>query len=221
MDIFSAIATGLGAVSSLFGMKKADDEAKRQRNAQKKLLDRQLAAFDKRYQSVMEMEKSGAFDPNKSIELLDKDTARYESIDAGNMAGAYRTAGYQPGDSAIEKGLTAVKTRYRDYRERTANDIRNQKTAQKMSAYNQLDGSGLNTGIAVAGENAARAEASRPNFGAILQSLMPYLNRSGGGASSSSGSSSISLGTGGFMNYQPGYFDMPRYTPGKKINVEF
>ena len=168
----------LGAASIYNNAQQNEMAGRRADNAQKgqdALIGRQTDLFDRLFSMVQDADAGGAFDPTKTLQQMDKDTAQYEARDSGNLAGALRTAGYRPGDSEIGNRLDSVKLKYREERERMGEEIRTGALRNKLAAYAGINPSGLNQGIAVMGQREANYRNQVQSPGGILQGLSPYL----------------------------------------------
>jgi hypothetical protein len=206
----------IGAIGGLLNGKKQADAASAAARSANRLTARQVALFNKMLGMVEQADRSGQFDPEARIAQLERDTARYEAQDLGNLAGAMRVAGYKALDSETGKRLDAVKMQYRADREARDNAIRQSAFAEKLAAYGAINPGQLNGAIAQANrsQELALAQAQASNPAGFLSALMPYLQNSGSGSAAPvSGGSTVSLGSGGYMNYQPGT-GLPQYTPG-------
>lgn len=186
------MALGLGAILSGIGLVKGfldGNSAKKKANAANKranaLTNRQVALFDMLQGIVEAADKGGAFDPERQIAQLEKDTARYEALDMGNTAGALRVSGYRQGDSEIGNRLDAVKLKYRNDLDTMREGIRRQSFFDRLNAYNSINPGLLSAGINQANQNAANAQA-QANANSplnLVSSIMPFLGREGGGSS--------------------------------------
>lgn len=205
------VTLGLGVGSMLLQQmsnRSSQNAQNRALSTQDRLLARQealLAAAEKR---VNEMRESGAFSPERRLDQLDKDTARFESRDAGNLAGALRTSGYKPGDSEVSTRLDAVKTKYRETREGLANQVRREATADEMAAVQGLPAMGqtLNAAIDVYGNRASQHSQDIQSLAPAIPTLADALRGLGGkkGATASAATPGAGrLGTGTMMNYRP------------------
>lgn len=172
------IGPALGAVGALTGAAANDSamrEAKRARRAQDRLTGRQVELFDTILSAVKGADQQGAFDPDRRLERLDEDTARYESRDRGNLAGAMRVAGYQPGDSEIGVRQDTLGLKYRENRERMADDIRTDSIFRKLQAYSMANPGMLNPAIATQGARESNSMAGLQNPAGFFSALMPFL----------------------------------------------
>ena len=132
------INAGLGAASLMSG-KKGQKKAEGQANAagarSLALEQRMTKLWDLLFKRAEDAEKSGQFDPEKRIAALEKDTARYESRDMGNLGGAMAVAGYKPGDSEIGTRMDAVKVKYRSFLDNMREQIRQSSFWDQTRAY--------------------------------------------------------------------------------------
>jgi hypothetical protein len=155
----------------------ADRRQKEAMKGQDALIGMQTDLFKVIKEAVTTAEKMGQFDPERQIAQLDKDVSKNQGRDMGNLGAGMNAAGYRPGDSEIGTRMDAVNLKYRDFRDRTANDIRNNAFTQKLQAYQAIGGQQLNPGIGVMGQRAEMAGQQRGNPGAFWQSLMPFLGQ--------------------------------------------
>ena len=171
--------------------RRAKNQADRSLAMQDRLAMRQIALFDRIQARHQELASSGAFSPERRLDQLDRDTAKYEGRDSGNLAGALRVAGYEPGDSEIGTRLDAVKAKYRGTREGLANQIRREATADEMASLNGQAGAGssLNAAMDVYGNRASQFAADigslDPAVGSLGTALSDILKRKSGSSSSS------------------------------------
>jgi len=178
MGLETALGIG-GAVAGLLSNRennrKQENTAKDQLGQQQQLIDRQTKLFDTLFGAASDADKSGAFDPEKQIDLLNRTTAKYESRDLGNLGGALSIAGYKPGDSEVGVRMDAVKGKYQLERENQESQIRRQSLFDRFNAYNSANGGMLNAGIGTAGQNADRAYSRMQNPANLFQSIIPFL----------------------------------------------
>lgn len=207
---------GLSLINNIIQGNKAQKSANNAAKRAGKLTDRQVALFDQMLGMVNAADASGQFDPTRRLDQLRTDTAEYEGRDLGNLAGAMKVAGYRPGDTEIGGRLDAVKLKYRQDYNRMANDIRDSTFASKIAAYSAINPSQLNSAISQANrsQEMAMAQANANNPANFLGALMPFLNGGGGGGGGGTATPNMSLGTGGYMNFQPGV----GYEPGGGAN---
>lgn len=211
--------------------------AKSAANSQKKVANRIMETYDAMRQVYDQAVASGFFNPETVIQQLESDTARYESRDAGGAAAAYARAGYMPGDTPVERGLSTVKMNYRDYLDRLRLQIRNSKFFDQMNALKMTSPDPSAAGIHANLQQSAEAKAG--GMGQFFQTLMPFLGQPaapqgagrapsapipGGDAATGGGSlptvagpSSWSLGSGGYNNFTPN----PAATKKKVLNTSF
>jgi len=174
---FAAVLGGASLIAGLVANEQQRKAARSAANSQRALVARQLALFDAMEKRVKDMEASGAFDPTKALENMEKQTAKYESRDMGNLAGALRVAGYRPGDSEIGARLDSVKTAYRDFLDTKRVEIPRMYNADKLAAYGSLNSGALNSGIEVFGRNRDLALAQIQNPAGFLAAWIPFLEK--------------------------------------------
>jgi len=168
-----------GLLSQNEANRKAQSGADAARRSQDRLLDRQVQWYDDLLNIARRAEKDGQFDPEKQIAQLEADTARYESRDMGNTAGALRTAGYRPGDSELGRQLEAVKLKYRQNLDSMRAGMRRQALFDMIGAYSAANPGVLNAGIASAGQQQQLAMGQQTNPAGLFGALMPFLERKG------------------------------------------
>ncbi len=171
------IIAGLGLVNSLIQGNNARRDANRAAAKTESLTDRKLRLFELLQSIVENADKAGQFDPQTQINQLEKDTAKYEGLDLGNLAGALRVAGYRPGDSEIGTRLDAVKQKYRSELDTAREQIRRQSFIDKLNAYSAINPSLLDSSIQNSSNRESLARQQQANFNPInfLGSMMPYL----------------------------------------------
>jgi len=176
------VTAGLGAVSMIQG-KKANNAARREAgeaNRMSRAMEQRVTKlWDTLFQRAEQAEKSGEFDPERRIAAVEKDTARYEGRDMGNLAGALRTAGYKPGDSEIGTRLDAVKTKYRSFLDNLRNDIRDKSWWDQQNAYASANPGMLGGAMGSAQNREAMARSRIQDPSQMLMGLMPFMQ--GGG----------------------------------------
>jgi hypothetical protein len=172
------ITAGLG----LGGLLMQNEQNRKSNNAQKDarkgqdaLMQRQIDLFDMLQRVVTDADKGGQFDPERQIAQLDKDVAKNQGRDMGNLGAGMSAAGYRPGDSEIGTRMDSVGLKYRDYRNRTANDIRTNSFLQKLQAYQGIGGQQLNPALSVYGQREHDAMGMAGNPSNFFQSIMPFL----------------------------------------------
>jgi len=155
---------GAGLVSSLFGGGKEDPNVAiaREENARRRELYKLLM------DTYNQRKSEGFYDPEKRITQLTQDYQTRSARDLDNLAGAARTAGYRPGDSAPQQMLTSASNQYRYRFDQMANDIRNELPGQELR-----DLSSINAGI--------QPYVSEPQqgdrYGSVLQAAQPFLSK--------------------------------------------
>lgn len=177
----SAIVPGILGIAGLMQGNGARGQAQDAQNKQWELISRQIKAFDSLQGVIQGMEGSGAFDPTARVEQARKDQGDFEQRDLNNAAGAYRIAGYKPGDSPMQGGLDSVRVNYKSNFDRIVGDIRRGAIFDRLGAYqglNQASGS-LNTGIGAAGNQADYYRSQDSGMGGLLGNLMPFLGQMG------------------------------------------
>lgn len=171
--------SALGLVAQNEANRKSQNQANQSLSNQDAILADRVA-LNKRIQTRFEeLKASGAFSADRRIDQLDKDTARYESRDSGNLAGALKVAGYKAGDSEIGGRLDAVKTKYRDERDRSANQIRREATSDEMAAMQgQMQASsGLDTAAQIYGDRASRFQGQIQSLGPAVAGFGSWYER--------------------------------------------
>lgn len=177
------VSVGLGVASLASGMsgnKGAQKAAASAAKSQKDLAKRQAMLFDTIFNTVKGADQQGFFNPDKRLEQLTADSAKYSGLDQGNTAGAMRVAGYKPGDSEIGLNLGAIKNKYALDWQRQANDIRNQSMQNKLNAYGAAGGVNLGGAMQVYGQQQQNAMSQMQNPGGLLASLAPFMQKQPG-----------------------------------------
>lgn len=178
MGAAAAIPAVLGA-GGLFLQHQANQDAKKAANKatgnQKELIKRQTQLFDTLMGIVGDADKAGQFDPTSRLSQLQSDTEYYAGRDIGNTAGAARTLGYRPGDTAPLKQIRAIDSQYKLNYAQEAQKIRQGAFADKLSAYRAVDPSALNPGIQTYGQNAQAAMGQQQPLSGMVGALQPFL----------------------------------------------
>jgi hypothetical protein len=171
-------ALGLGG---LFLQNQANKDASKTANRatgnQKELIKRQTELFDKIAGIVSGADAAGQFDPQKQLDQLQSDTQYYANRDIGNTAGAARTLGYRPGDSAPLKSIRSIDSAYKLQYGQQANQIRQNAFNEKLSAYRAIDPSALNPGIQTYGQQAQQAQSQVGGLGQLAGFVQPFLQQ--------------------------------------------
>jgi len=175
MDLLGAIPGIIGAIAGIGANDKAAKASASASKSAKKLADKKVSLFDLIQSMVQQADAGGQFNPEQYISQLENDTAKYEARDAGNLAGALRVAGYKPGDSEIGRRLDAVKMNYRQQLDQQRTALRRGLFSDRMNAYQAINPDNLNSGIALAQNNAAMAQSQMQNPAGLFASIMPFL----------------------------------------------
>jgi hypothetical protein len=169
---------------------------------QQQLLDMQKAIFNTINNVRMAGEQQGLFDPQKRMDMIDKQDAHFENLDLGNQAGALRVAGYRPGDSEYGIRNDAIANKHQVYRDQQYAQAISQAFNDHLNAITAANGNMLNPGIQAAQQNRMLALGSMQNPAGFFSSIMPLLSKLGGGnGDTGSGNSG---GSGGNTNYYGG-----------------
>lgn len=145
-------------------------------------------------------EQQGAFDPQRMIAETEKRQLEYDKLNLGNMAAAYKTLGYNPGDLEPQQGLAAATAQSQGQLHRMRLYMPLQMLAQRIALTNQAQperplaalGLQLNAGNNLSNAYlgaAAQAQGQVPDLGSLFQTVQPYLNKqqqapaTGGGGS--------------------------------------
>jgi hypothetical protein len=138
--------------------------------------------YNTTYGVTQAADRSGLFDPNQQLALLDRDTAHATQIQSGNAAAAARTLGYRPGDSSPLLQQRAISDSATLEHARLANQIRQNAGQARLSAYNSFGGLGSGMlgqrlGAVDNDIQTAYAEQQQSNglLGSLLSTAMPYL----------------------------------------------
>lgn len=179
MDPISGALAGASLISGISGGKSAQKSANKAAASQKEVAKRALQLFDKMFGIAEDADKAGSFDADSQIKQLEKDTARYESEDLGNLAGASRVMGYAPGDSVVKDMLQNIKVQYRTTLDNARTALRKASVFDKLGAYGAAGQSGtLGTAGQIYGQqyNAAAQRSQGTNTGGLFGAIMPFLS---------------------------------------------
>lgn len=201
MDPLTIGIGAAGVLGNLFGNSSAQRAANRAAADARRLTDRQVKLFDQMLGFADQARERGDFDAEQRIAGLERDMARYEGRDLGNLAGALRTAGYRPGDSELGTRLDAVKQKYRGDLDRMRLDERRKALFDMMGAYGATNPQGLNTAIGFNQGQQQLALSQMQDPSKLFASIMPYL-RTGERAISRAPRSIFDLEAG----WRPGVF---------------
>lgn len=141
------IGSGLGLAGSLYSADKASSAASKNQKQAAKLTDRQVALFDKNYQTVAQADAAGEFDPEKRIKQVQADLTKQQGIATANTGATLKGMGYKPGDGTITDQIGGIGAKYGDEFARLSNEIRNDAFNRKLSAYRSVDPTVLNPAI--------------------------------------------------------------------------
>lgn len=197
--MLGTIISGIGAISGIL-------DSKRKQSAQNKAMgemtktntdaaarERQLASlimdqFNRRQGIANNAINSGTFDPERLVGRLDQDFARNNARNLDNMAGAFATMGYRPGDSEPGARLQAAFAQGLNQRNQQAEQLRMQSPFQLINLLNSAEGGLLNRVAGLEGAAANRMYQTNANIygmnqpqdiGALLGSVLPFLNQGG------------------------------------------
>ena len=169
----------LGAISLISGIaqnERARRDANRAARLQRALVAKQMEWYDRAMGIYNDAKKAGKFDPDSRIRNLEKRTAEYEGMDAGNLAGALKVAGARAGDSEIATRLDTVKLKYRKYLDEMRDNLVSQTLADEVNTYRVADPSVLNGGIQTAGQQQQLALSQIQNPANALAAFLPYID---------------------------------------------
>lgn len=176
------VTVGLGAAGLLSGMKgqkKAEGQLKAANANQAKLTDRLIKLYDILFGKVKTADDQGQFDPAAAIAQLTRESNRNEATEAQNLGGAFRTAGYAPGDSELGVRMTELGRRYKSDLDDKKLGIRRQSFMDKLNAYSAIGGQQLGGPLNAAAQQVGYAQNNLANAGAgaggFFQSLMGAL----------------------------------------------
>lgn len=155
----------------------ASRAANKQYGLQKGLVDRQTQGWDLLRQAIQGAEQGGFFDPSKRLAQQNAILDNAQSLDLGNQAGAARTLGYRPGDTAPLDSMRATSQSYNLQKQAADQSIIDNTFNSKLAAYGALNGGSqsLNAGIQAAGQQQQLALSRMQNPSGFLGALMPYL----------------------------------------------
>lgn len=176
--VSASLAIGAGG---LFMQNQANQDAKsaakKATGNQKEIIKRQTELFDKLAGIVSGADAAGQFDPQKKLDQLGKDTEYYASRDMGNAAGAARSLGYRPGDTAPLKSLRSIDSSYKLKYGQEAERIRSSAFTDKLSAYRAIDPSSLNPALGAYGNMAQQHQGQVQPLSPLVSAMQPYLQR--------------------------------------------
>lgn len=203
------VSAGLSLVGLGLGAKANADASKAQRRAQRgqdAVIQRMVDLYDTLMGKVKETEAQGGFNPDYYINQAEKDAARTEGRDLQNVAGAYRTLGYRPGDSAPQDALRGVRSRNLEALDTLRANLRRQAFMDRIAAYGSVGTGSLAQAGGMYGQQFNQAQGRMQNPAGMLASIMPYLtpqpNRNA--STPGGGRTPTQQGSGGFkipVNY--------------------
>lgn len=198
------IIGGLGAISGILGNQRAQRDASRARrdmtaaSNQAAEKERLMAAelmkqYNQRMQIAQNAINSGVFDANRLVSRLDQDFQRNQARMLENVAGAFRTMGYRPGDSEPGTRLQAAMQQGLNQRNQQAEALRMQAPNMLLQLLGNAEGGLLNRVASMEGAAANRlfnlgannynmAQANQSDLSSFIGTLMPFLNQSQGQA---------------------------------------
>jgi hypothetical protein len=175
-------AAAVPAVLGLGGLLMQNESNRKAQKSQDKLtgkqsdlIKRQTMLFDSLRDIVMGADKAGQFDPTRRLEQLQADTEYYAGRDIGNTAGAARTLGYRPGDTAPLKQIRSIDSAYKLNYAQEAAKIRQSAFTDKLSAFRSIDPSALNPGIQTYGQQAQVAGSQQQPLSGLVGAIQPFL----------------------------------------------
>lgn len=208
---FGQILGGVGAVAGILGNMNAQRDASRARrdmtaaSNQAAEKERLMAAelmkqYNQRMQIAQDAINSGVFDANRLVSRLDQDFMRNQARLQENLASAFRTMGYRPGDSEPGTRLQAAMQQGLNQRNQQAEALRMQAPSMLLQLLGNAEGGLLNRVASMEGAAANRlfnlgannynmAQANQSDLGSFIGTLMPFLNQTqnrGGSGSMSS-----------------------------------
>lgn len=175
-------AAAVPAVLGLGGLLMQNEANRKSQKSQDKLtgkqsdlIKRQTMLFDSLRDIVMNADKAGQFDPTSRLNQLQSDTEYYAGRDIGNTAGAARTLGYRPGDTAPLKQIRSIDSAYKLNYAQEAAKIRQSAFTDKLSAFRSIDPSALNPGIQTYGQQAQIAGSQQQPLSGLVGAIQPFL----------------------------------------------
>jgi hypothetical protein len=197
-----SILGGIGAISGILGQQRAQADQRNARNqmtaassaaAEKEqaIAARLMEQFEQRYKIAQNAINSGIYDANRLVSRLDADFARNQARLTENLAGAFRTMGYRPGDSEPGTRLQAAMQQGLNQRNQQAEQLRQQSPLMMLNLLGNAEGGILNRVAGMEGAAANRlfnlgannynmSMANQSDLGSLLGGIMPFLNRSQG-----------------------------------------
>jgi len=135
----------IGGGTSLLAADKASSAAKSSSKKAGKVADKQTQLYDFLKQLVDNSSANGVFDSNKQMQEARAESDKSMTRDMNNAAGAFRIAGYTPGDTPITEGLTSIAGNYMQDLANKAYSAKQNALLQQLSAYNMVGSSSLGT----------------------------------------------------------------------------
>jgi hypothetical protein len=193
---FGSILGGISGVKSLFdsfnqgraGNRAAADAA----DAQARMValaeeDRELnKKWYARAQEIYDqMVKDGNFDLATRFQFAENEVGQFRDDNLENTAAAYRTMGYKPGDSVMEKGFAETEARDADALRRLKTDLRSRVPMEQFSALGMtkpdLAGTGglmnaLSSQSQFGMQDANRRYGMAGDPGGFLAGIMPFID---------------------------------------------
>lgn len=129
---------------------------------------------------------SGTYDPARLVARLDADVQRNQERNLANMAGAFATMGYRPGDSEPGARLQAAYAQGQAKRDQLAEQLRQTAPLQQIGLLGQAEGGLIGQAASLRGAAANRLSGlataqynmNQPqDISGLVASVMPFLNQ--------------------------------------------
>lgn len=170
----AAITAGAGLIGGASNNKHQQSMAS-QANAN---AQQQIGMQNQLFQTIMGLANKnvGTLNADTQVGNLVKDSTFWNGQQLNGLAGAMRTAGYQPGDSEVNAQLGAANQRNQLQFGQMANQIRVNAPMQQEALYGVAQPGSLNAGIGYNQGQEQMAYSRMSNPGPFIQSISPFLN---------------------------------------------
>jgi len=194
---FGQILGGVGAIAGIANSMSAQRSANNARNqmvsASNEAATKERAAaselmriYQQRMAEIERARAAGAYDADQLVGRLDRDFQRNQARMLENVAGAFRTMGYRPGDSEPGTRLQAAVQQGLTQRNQQAEALRMQAPLQYIAALDAAEGGLLGRSASLEGASANRlaglnaslyndANARAGDLSGLVGTLMPFL----------------------------------------------
>lgn len=190
--IIPAIGTIAGILQGRDAAKKAAKAEDRAATAQERAqaLDEKKAAEAEKFRQEMlamhaKLKAEGQWDVGSQLQSAKSLLQRDEGNAMENVSAAMKTAGYKPGDTALETGLAGVRNDYGRQLQEIQQELSRMLPAQEAQMldmanpmrYETGQSAGLRSDVGASLAMADRSRAQVPSPSALLGALMPYIEQ--------------------------------------------